>query len=80
MRKRSRLSASEPTTVEPPPLLERAPSRRDWYPVGIAAGLTLLLVTGLLVTFGRVSTHERPAVFNALVTTVLAGRQSDRSV
>lgn len=56
--------------IEPAPLLESAPSLRDWYPVATAAALTLLLVAGLLVVFGRVSSHDRPAVFNALVTTV----------
>lgn len=51
-------------------LFGAAPSWRDWYPVAVAAGVTLLLVAGLLLAFGRVSAHDRPAVFEALVTTV----------
>ncbi len=52
------------------PLLDGAASWRDWYPVAVAAALTLVLVSGLLLVFGQVSDHDRPAVFNSLVTTV----------
>src|SRR4051794_28497868 len=62
-------AAIEPGTQEPP--VTAGLTWRDWWPVGIAAILALLLAAGLVLLFGSVSPLQRDRALVGLAGSVV---------